>query len=135
MEKYLHLEILTPNGSYLETDAEFLSVKSTISQLGIYPNHAPLITQIEICKLVIKCEGKNMVYAIGGGVMSITKGSNVKLLLNSIEEKSKIDLQRALKAKQRAEERLQNKSNYDVTRAKAALSRALNRINIFNNEL
>lgn len=133
MEKVLHVEILTPNGKYLQSDVEFLSVKSTVAQLGILPNHAPLITQLEICKLVIKKDGANMIYAIGGGVLTITKGSNVKLLVNSIEHKDEIDLERALKAKERALKRIEEKQKYDSTRAKAALARALNRINIVNN--
>ncbi|MCQ2802520.1 MAG: ATP synthase F1 subunit epsilon [Bacilli bacterium] len=133
MEKVLHVEILTPNGKYLQSDVEFLSVKSTVAQLGILPNHAPLITQLEICKLVIKKDGANMIYAIGGGVLTITKGSNVKLLVNSIEHKDEIDLERALKAKERALKRIEEKQKHDSTRAKAALARALNRINIVNN--
>lgn len=135
MEKYLHIEILTPYGKYLATEAEFLSVKSKISQLGIYPNHSPIITELEICKLVLKIEGKNIEYAIGGGILNIGKNSQVKLLLNSIEHKDEIDLERALRAKQRAERRLEQKSDYDLARAKAALARALNRIDIVNNDL
>lgn len=134
MEKVLHVTVLTPFGTYLKTDAEFLSVTSSSSRLGIMPNHAPLITTLEICKLVIKVNGKNEIFAIGGGVLNIKKGSNVLLLLDSIERKNEIDIARAIKAKQKAEELLLKKENVDISRAKASLARALNRISVVNEQ-
>lgn len=134
MEKLLHIEILTPYGKYLVTDAEFLSVTSGVSVLGILPNHTPLITNLEVSKLVIKHEGKTELFAIGGGVLNIKKYSNVLLLVNSIERKEEIDIERALKAKERAEELLIQKDNVDISRAKHALDRALNRIAVFEDK-
>ena len=130
MEKVFHVEILTPYGKYLSTDAEFLSVKSGMGVLGILPNHAPLITTIEISKLVIKSGGETLKYAVSGGLMNIKKGTEVTLLVNTIERSDEIDVKRAQEAKERAEERLKSSDEVDVTRAKAALSRALNRISV-----
>ena len=130
MDKVFHIDIYTPTGKYLSTDADFLRVKSSLSVLGILPNHAPLITTLEICKMTIKCAGKEVDYAISGGVMHIKKDHGVVLMLDAIESADEIDLDRALDAKRRAEERLEQKEEVDVTRAKAALNRALNRISI-----
>ena len=130
MEKVFHVDILTPYGKYLSTDATFLSVKTGVGVIGILPNHAPLITTLEISKLVIKDNNDTLIYAIGGGILNIKKGAKVTLLVNSIESRDEIDLDRALKAKQRAEERLASSEEVDVTRAKIALSRALNRISV-----
>ena len=130
MEKVFYVDILTPYGKYLSTDATFLSVKTGVGVIGILPNHAPLITTLEISKLVIKDNNDTLIYAIGGGILNIKKGTKVTLLVNSIESRDEIDIDRALKAKQRAEERLASSEEVDVTRAKIALSRALNRISV-----
>ena len=130
MDKVFHIEIYTPTGKYLSTDADFLKVKSPLSVLGVLPNHAPLITTLEICKMTIRNGSKEDNYAISGGVMHINKDHNVVLMLDTIESVEEIDLERALEAKRRAEERLNGLEEIDVTRAKAALNRALNRISI-----
>ena len=131
MDKNFRVEIYTPLGKYLSTEADFLRVTSSVAVLGILPNHAPLVTTLEICKLTIKINSKEFNYAISGGVMNIKKDHSVVLLLNSIEASDEIDVQRALDAKKRAEERIAaHKDEIDVSRAKAALSRALNRLSI-----
>ena len=132
MDKVFHIDVYTPTGKYLSTDADFLKVKSPLSVLGILPNHAPLITTLEICKMTIRIGNKEDNYAISGGVMHIKKDHNVVLMLDAIESVEEIDLERALEAKRRAEERLSSQEEVDVTRAKAALNRALNRISIKN---
>jgi len=132
MEKTLHVKILTPYGIYLSTDVDLLTVTSSVSVLGILPNHTPLITTLEICKLILLKNGKKEEYAISGGVLRIEPNSQAILLLNSIEGKNEIDLERAKKAKARAEELLSKGDNVDILRAKSALARALNRINMFS---
>ena len=131
MEKSFRVEIYTPTGRYLSSEATFLRVTSSVAVLGIMPNHAPLITTLEICKLTIKNNAQETKYAISGGVMHIKKDHSVVLLLNAIERSDEIDVNRALEAQRRAEERLALRNNeIDVNRAKAALSRALNRISV-----
>ena len=131
MKTYFHVDILTPYGKYLSTEADYLSVTSGLGVLGILPNHAPLVTTLEISKLVIKCDNRENNYAIGGGIMHIKEGNQIVLLLNSIESPEEIDLKRAEEAKDRAEKRLLEKNNIDVVRAKTALSKALNRISVY----
>ena len=130
MDKVFHIDVYTPTGKYLSTDADFLKVKSPLSVLGILPNHAPLITTLEISKMLIRSGGQDVNYAISGGVMNIKKDHSVVLMLDAVESAEEIDLERAMNAKRRAEERLASKEEVDVTRAKAALSRALNRISV-----
>ncbi len=131
MEKSFRVEIYTPTGRCLSSESTFLRVTSSVAVLGIMPNHAPLITTLEICKLTIKNNNQETNYAISGGVMHIKKDHSVVLLLNAIERSDEIDVNRALEAQRRAEERLTLRNNeIDVNRAKAALSRALNRISV-----
>ena len=131
MEKSFRVEIYTPSGKYLSTEADFLRVKSSVSVLGILPNHAPLITTLEICPLMIR-NGKNETnYAISGGILNIKKDHTVVLLVNAIERSDEIDVARAKDAQRRAQERIESRNEeVDISRAKAALSRALNRLSV-----
>ena len=132
MEKTFHLNILTPYGHYFEGAVEFLEVHSEKYNLGIFPGHAPLISTLEVGKMIIRIKEINEIYAIGGGIINIEK-DKVILVLNSIERHDEIDLERAKDAKKRAEDRLNESKNddaIDVNRAKLALLRAINRINI-----
>lgn len=132
MEKTFHLNILTPYGHYFEGAVEFLEVHSEKYNLGIFPGHAPLISTLEVGKMIMRIREISQIYAIGGGVINIEK-DKVTLILNSIESRDEIDLDRAKNAKMRAEERLnQSKDDdaIDVNRAKLALLKAINRIDI-----
>ena len=133
MKDHFTVSIYTPTEKYLQTEANYLSVTSGVSVLGILPNHAPLITNIEICELMIQSGNETLRYAISGGLMNIKENTEVILLANSIERSDEIDVDRALKAKERAEKRL-DEEMVDVTRAKASLARALNRIAVSTNK-
>ena len=134
MDKLFKVEILTPFGQYLTTEADYLSTTSAMGVMGVLPNHAPLISTLEISKLIIRRNGKEYTYAIGGGVIHIKKDHSVTLLVESIERSDEIDVKRALSAKERAEKRLhENTSEVDVQRAKASLLRALNRLSVSDN--
>ena len=131
MNKTLHLDIYTPTGKYLTSDVDFIKVTSSIAVLGILPGHAPLVTTLEICHLTLKRNGEEFNYAISGGILNIKKDRSVVMLLNAIEKSDEIDFDRANESKIRAEERLNaQKEDIDVARAKAALSRALNRLSL-----
>lgn len=130
MADKIHLNILTPYGHYFEGDVDFLEVHSEKYNLGILPNHAPLISTLVVGKMIIRASNRELVYAIGGGVINVERDKTT-LILNSIERSDEIDVLRAEDAKRRAEERLANKDDsIDVNRAKAALLRAINRIQI-----
>ena len=130
MEKKFVVDIFTPIGHYLKTDADYLSVTTGLGVVGILPNHAPLITNIEISKLTIRNNGVETIYAVSDGFMHIKKGTQVVLMVNSIESADEIDIDRALASKARAESRIGD-SEQDVARARASLARALNRISIY----
>lgn len=131
MENF-HLTVLTPYGKYFGGDVEFLEVRSEKYSLGIYHDHAPLVSTVDISKMLVRTKLGETIYAVGGGVIKIEK-NKVTLLLNSIESSDEIDVERAKQAKERAEKRLKENSTeeaVDVNRAKLALLRALNRLNI-----
>ena len=129
--KTFSLNIYTPYGHYLSDKVEFLQVSSEDFTLGILPDHAPLITTVKICEIDIEKNGIRDRYATSGGVMKI-QDNKVVLLLNTIESADEIDLERAERAKERAESRLlrAHEESINVTRSKLALERATIRIRI-----
>ena len=131
MDKSFKVLISTPYGKYLETQAEYLSVTTGMGVLGVLANHTPLITNLEVCELEIKSGKETLNYAISGGLMNIKPNNEVVLLVNTIERGDEIDLDRAMKSKERAEKRL-NEDNVDAARARASLARALVRIAVSN---
>lgn len=133
MAKTFRLVIITPFGRYLEGDAEFLQARNNKYSMGITAGHSPLISTISIGKIKIRVNGQEYQYACGGGIIEVEK-EKVTLILNSIERSDEIDINRAKAAKQRAEERLENKDDdIDIARAKASLMRAIVRIDVSEN--
>ena len=127
------LEIYTPYGKYFDRYVEEVIVPTEEYVLGILPGHAPLIAKIRLGKLEIIREGEKTIYAHAEGLINVKKDV-VTILVDSIESKDEIDIDRAKEAKKRAEERLQQPLNIDVERATRALIRANNRIAIYEDE-
>ena len=127
------LEIFTPFGKYYDRYVDELVIQTDDYVLGILPNHTPLVSKVKISKMFIIQNGDRKCYAIGEGLLNISK-DGVTLLLESIESKDDIDIDRARDAKKRAEERLATLVNIDVERAQRALNRANNRISVYEND-
>ena len=127
------LEIFTPFGKYFDRYVEELVIQTDDYVLGILPNHTPLVSKVKVSKMYIIQNGDKECYAIGEGLLNITK-DGVTLLLESIESKDDIDIDRAKDAKKRAEQRLATLVNIDVERAQRALNRANNRISVYEND-
>ena len=134
--KKFQLDIYTPYGHYLSDQVEYLSVSSEKYKLGILADHAELISTVTICEIEIEKDGKRDSYATSGGMIKV-KNNQVDLILQTIESIDEIDIERALAAKERAERRLAegNLETLAQTRARLALARANNRINIKNKKL
>ena len=127
------LEIFTPFGKYFDRYVEELVIQTDDYVLGILPNHTPLVSKVKVSKMYIIQNGDKKCYAIGEGLLNISK-DGVTLLLESIESKDDIDIDRAKDAKKRAEQRLATLVNIDVERAQRALNRANNRISVYEND-
>ena len=127
------LEIFTPFGKYYDRYVDELVIQTDDYVLGILPNHTPLVSKVKVSKMLIIQNGDRKCYAIGEGLLNISK-DGVTLLLESIESKDDIDIDRARDAKKRAEERLATLVNIDVERAQRALNRANNRISVYEND-
>lgn len=124
------VEIVTPERKVYEETANMVSVKGTDGELGILPNHIPLVTTLRIAPVTIKRGGVVDVVAVNGGFIEVRK-DKVVILAESAELAKDIDVKRAEAAKKRAEERLAAKQDeFDFRRAELALQRAMNRLNV-----
>ena len=123
------VKIITPTGLYKEVETSILNVVTTDGARGVLTNHVPLVTMLKISKMSTVENNIREEYAINSGMLYF-KDNLATILTDSCEHSSEIDVERALAAKERAENRLAHPENIDVRRAEAALSRALNRLNV-----
>ncbi|HLR52514.1 MAG TPA: F0F1 ATP synthase subunit epsilon [Candidatus Avamphibacillus sp.] len=128
--KTLTVSVVTPDGPVLEDQFDMISCKAENGELGILPNHIPLVAPLTISAVRLKKENSVEKLAINGGFLEV-RPDKVTILAQSAEKPEDIDVQRAREAKKRAERRLQAKEdNIDYHRAELALKRAMNRLNV-----
>ena len=126
------VEFYTPEGLFKTVDADVLNVVTNDGQRGILPNHMPIVAPLVISKLEVRLNNKSSYYAISNGVLNF-KDNLAKVIVETIEDKDSIDIERAEAAKQRALNRLNSNSpSIDIERARIALNKALNRIDVFH---
>lgn len=126
----LKLKIIDLDGVYFQGEVDLLNVTIASGNVTILANHLPLISNISISHMYIKQNGVITNYAIAGGTLFVSE-QECKVITSAIENENEIDFDRALKAKERAEKRLVNKSDdIDLKRAEIALKKALNRLSL-----
>lgn len=126
--KTLHLEVITPDAAVLHEDVDFVLVRALDGDLGIMPNHAPLIASLSIWPLCYDKGGKRQCVTVASGFLEV-HDNTVTVITPASEKPEDIDVARAQSAKKRAEDRLAaHAADLDVTRAEAALQRALRRL-------
>jgi len=126
-EKTQRLEIVTPEKKVFSEEVQFLVAPGTAGELGILPEHAPLVTTLQIGVLRVQQAEKQFKVAVSGGFMEV-RNSKVTVLAGTAERAEEIDVTRAEAARQRAEARLAGGGDIDVLRAELALKRALARL-------
>ncbi len=129
MASTIKLEIVTPDRVVLSEDVEYVGVPGVMGQFGVLNNHIPFLSALSIGSLYYKKGGGTHYVFVSGGFAEVT-GDSITILAESAERAEEIDVERARKAKERAERRLrEQRDNIDFNRAKAALMRAIQRIN------
>lgn len=130
MSSTIKLEIVTPDKSVLSKDVEYVGVPGTVGQFGVLANHIPLLSSLAIgCLYYRSQDTENKYIFVSGGFAEVSPDS-ITILAESAEVADDIDMERAKRAKERAEKRLQQQQE-DVNRARAeaALYRAILRLN------
>lgn len=122
------VEIITPDRVFYTGDADMIEFNTVQGQIGVYRNHIPLTTVLDPGLVTIHKGDVQKVAAVHAGFAEILN-DRVTLLAEVAEWPEEIDVARAEAAKERAEQRLTNKSaELDIKRAEFALHKALTRI-------
>ena len=131
----IKLEIVSPDRVVYAADIDMLIARSTGGEIGILPKHIPLVTGLEPHAMKIHVDAKEQLVAVAGGFMEVTP-DKITVLATAAEEPIDIDINRAQRAYERAQERLQRlredpdaqASIIDEQRASLALKRAAARL-------
>jgi len=127
----LHLEIISPDRIFLDEEVETAVVRTATGDVGLLNDHLPMVTPLAVGRLKVVVDGKHREAACAGGIVKI-RGHHALVITEAAEWIEEIDVERARKARERAENRLQSKENeVDLHRAKIALTKALNRIKLY----
>jgi F-type H+-transporting ATPase subunit epsilon len=128
--KTIKVNVVTPDGPVYEDNVAMVSTKAQSGELGILPGHIPLVAPLAIGAVRLKLEdGKTEMIAVSGGFLEV-RPDQVTVLAQTAERSAEIDVERALRAKERAEQRLReaHQESIDFRRAELALQRAVNRL-------
>jgi F-type H+-transporting ATPase subunit epsilon len=126
------LDIVTPDRKVFGDDVQMVIVRGELGDLGILPGHAPLVTSLKVSAARIKMEdGSEQMVALSGGFMEV-KPDKITILAEAAELPEEIDINRAERARERAERRLADarQDETDFRRAELALMRAMNRLDV-----
>jgi F-type H+-transporting ATPase subunit epsilon len=125
----IQLTIVTPERSLVNEQVDELQIPGASGYLGVLPGHAPLFTELKVGELSYRKGSAWTSLAVAWGFAEVLP-DKVRVLAETAERASEIDLERATRAKERAERRLKSGEEIDYDRAKIALERALIRIQV-----
>jgi F-type H+-transporting ATPase subunit epsilon len=130
MSDTFQLEIVTPVRLLVKDAAEEAQIPGVNGYLGILPGHAPLLTELAVGAITYKAAGASHTVCVAWGFAEVLP-DKVTILAEAAERPGEIDIERAQKAKDRAEQHLKsNDPKTDYARAEDALQRAEMRLNI-----
>jgi F-type H+-transporting ATPase subunit epsilon len=134
MSDTFQLEIVTPEKKVVDTSAEEVQIPGRNGYLGVLPGHAPLITQLAVGEITYRTGAEEQRLAVAWGFAEVLP-DKVTILAESAERPSEIDVERARKAKARAEQRLTSgDTTVDVERSLDALHKAETRLEVAGNK-
>src|SRR6266705_4574618 len=130
MAATLKLEIVTPAGTVYAEDVERVTLPGVAGQLGIYPRHVPLITQMVPGEMIVRKDGRDLFVATGEGLIEVT-ANRVAILTDLAVPADRIDEAKSEEARRRAEARLHEKlSGEQVAAVNASLTRSLAQLRV-----
>jgi len=124
----VHLCILQPTQQKIDDEFDHIIIPGVDGDFGIYPGHTPFITKVRPGVIQVFKENSIEKYSIHDGFVTV-EDDKVNIVCEVIEKHSEIDVNRASKAKERAENRLKTGSeDIDFRRAEGSLKRATSRL-------
>jgi F-type H+-transporting ATPase subunit epsilon len=132
MAAALKLEIVTPESKAYSDDVEMVVLPAVEGEMGVYPMHVPLMTQIHPGELVVTKGGQTLHLAVGEGFVEITQ-DRVNVLVDMAIEEKQIDEGAAEAAVKRAEEalsRVHELGSEEAAAVQAALAKSLAQLHV-----
>ena len=121
----LRLEIITPQAIAFSEDVHMVTLPAVGGQIGVYPQHVHVITQIVPGEIIVSKDGQDRFLAVGEGLVEIT-GAQVAIVTDMAIAAEHIDEATAEEARERAAARLRDKiADEEVATVNASLARAL----------
>ncbi len=126
----IKLEIVTPEAKIYSEDVDMVTLPGIEGEMGIYPMHIPLMTQVAAGEVAARKGGQDYFLAVGDGFVEVT-GDRVAILTDMAIRAENIDEAKAEEARKRAEARLSEKlSEEETATVQAALLNSLTQLNV-----
>jgi F-type H+-transporting ATPase subunit epsilon len=130
MADMLRLEIVTPQAIVFSEDVNMVTVPVLEGQIGIYPHHVRVITQVVPGELIVSTDGQDRFLAVGEGLVEIA-GDHVAIVTDMAIPAEHIDEAKVEEARERAAARLREKlSDEEVATVNASLARSLAQLQV-----
>jgi F-type H+-transporting ATPase subunit epsilon len=130
MPNTLKLEIITPEATAYSEDVDMVTLPGIEGEMGVYPQHVPLLTQMVPGELIVRKDGHDYFLAVGEGMVEVT-GDHVAILTDLAIAAEHIDEAKVEEARQRAQARLSEKlSDEEVASVNSALARSLAQLHV-----
>jgi F-type H+-transporting ATPase subunit epsilon len=130
MADTLRLEIVTPQGTAFSEDVDMVTLPGIDGQIGVYPQHVRLMTQMVPGELIVNKDGTDRALAVGEGMVEIT-ATRVAIVTDMAIEADHIDEAKVEEARARAAARLREKiSDEEVASVNASLARSLAQLQV-----
>lgn len=125
------LEIVTPEAKAYSDDVEMVLLPGVEGEMGILPNHAPLLTLLKPGELRVKKGGQELALAVGEGFAEIHQ-TTVSVLVDMAIEEAKIDENATQAALDRAQAALKNKElgSEELAAVEASIAKSLAQLNL-----
>ncbi len=130
MARMLKVKIITPDATAYSDEVEMITLPGVEGQMGVYPQHVPLMTQMVPGEILLRQGGVDYSMAVGEGLVEITS-DQVAILTDMAIAAEHIDEAKVEEARRRAEARLQEKlSDEEVASVNSALARSLAQLHV-----
>jgi F-type H+-transporting ATPase subunit epsilon len=128
--KTLRLEIVTPEEKAYSDDVEMVVLPGTDGELGVYPNHVPVLTTLQPGELRVFKGGREISLAVGEGFAEIT-GDSISVLTDMALQSTAIDEQAAEEAVARAQAAMKGDlGKEEVAAVQASLQKAIAQLHV-----
>ena len=126
----IDLTVVTPERSIVHEQVDELQIPGAAGYFGVLPGHAPLFSELKIGEVAYRQGDRWFFLSVAWGFVEV-QSDHVRILAETAERAHEIDVDRATRAKQRAEQRIaKGGTDIDYARALVALERALIRIQV-----